>query len=431
MNALAPVGKAGRLTLAGGTGFHGFKTGEYTVRRPEERVRAMGDRSVDNLRKGRKKARGVTLVDVCTWSTTSLKKSCGDADLIVVHSKEIDDAGEANVGLATFETWLQHIKSAWSHLRNIGVNEFVFTADHGFLLQDHTTREKPYGSKRDPSRRHILSPDARAEDGMVNVSLSALGYDGQAGYLLFRRDTAVFATGKVGTTFVHGGNSLQERVIPVLTVSHRQRPQVGIAGYLIDAEALPDLLGYSRLRVRVTPSLQLSFVGTQALTLALRVPERPDVHVTIKEAIGAEVLNQEVRLAIGDTWVEVLFDLRGLHDERTRIELFHPEGTELVEPYTVEAYFSVAGTGRKDAATPLTAAEDAAWQDRFEDATVRGVFRHLQQHGSVTEQELNQMLGSPRHVRRFALAFDEHVQKVPFSVRIETTSSGKRYVKHT
>src|SRR5262249_16194670 len=28
MNALAPVGKAGRLALAGSTGFHGFKTGE-------------------------------------------------------------------------------------------------------------------------------------------------------------------------------------------------------------------------------------------------------------------------------------------------------------------------------------------------------------------------------------------------------------------
>ena len=159
--------------------------------------------------------------------------------------------------------------------------------------------------------------EARAEEGMVNVSLSALGYDGQEGYLLLRRDTAVFATGKAGATFVHGGNSLQERVIPVLTVSHRHRPQAGLARFSIEAEPLPDLLGFSRLRLRVKPSLQLSFVGAQTISLALRVPERPDVHVTIKEAIGAEVQHQELRLAIGDTWVEVLFDLRGPHDERT------------------------------------------------------------------------------------------------------------------
>ena len=431
MNALAPVAKAGRLTLAGSSGFHGFKTGEYTVRRPEERVRAMGDRSVDNLRQGRKKTRGVSLSDVCTWSTTSLKKSCGDADLIVVHSREIDDAGEANVGLATFETWLQHIKSAWSHLKNIGVNEFVFTADHGFLLQDHTTQEQPYGSKRDPNRRHIVSPEARAEAGMVHVSLSALGYDGQEGYLLLRRDTAVFATGKAGTTFVHGGNSLQERVIPVLTVSHRHRPQVSIARFSIEAEALPDLLGYSRLRVRVMPSLQLSFVGTQTISLALRVPERPDVHVTMKEAINAEVHHQELRLAIGDTWVEVLFDLRGPRDERTRVELCHPEGVEQIEPYTIGAYFNVAGTGQQGDGAPVASPRTDAWQDYFDDLAIRSVFLHLQEHGSITEQELNQMLGSPRHVRRFALAFDTYVQQVPFSVRIETTNSGKRYVKHS
>ena len=173
--------------------------------------------------------------------------------------REIDDAGEANVGLATFETWLQQIKSAWAHLKTIGVNAFVFTADHGFLLQDQTTQEKPYGSKRDPNRRHIVSAEARAEEGMVNVSLNALGYDGQEGYLLLRRDTAVFATGKAGATFVHGGNSLQERVIPVLTVMHRQRPQAGLAQYVIEAEPLPDLLGFSRLRLRrqAVPAIEL------------------------------------------------------------------------------------------------------------------------------------------------------------------------------
>jgi hypothetical protein len=104
MNALAPVHQSGRLVLAGSKDFNGFKTGEYTVRKPDERVRAMGEKSVNNRSTGRKNARGITLSNVCNWSTTSLKKSCADADLIVVHSQEIDDAGEANIGLATFET---------------------------------------------------------------------------------------------------------------------------------------------------------------------------------------------------------------------------------------------------------------------------------------------------------------------------------------
>jgi hypothetical protein len=39
------------------------------------------------------------------------------------------------------------------------------------------------------------------------------------------------------------------------------------------------------------------------------------------------------------------------------------------------------------------------------------------------------MLGSPRQARRFAGSLEQYLTQVPFSVRVETTSNGKRYVK--
>jgi hypothetical protein len=42
---------------------------------------------------------------------------------------------------------------------------------------------------------------------------------------------------------------------------------------------------------------------------------------------------------------------------------------------------------------------------------------------------LTQVLGNARQVRRFALNFESYLEKVPFLVRVETTSGGKRYVK--
>lgn len=426
MNALAPVSQSGRLVLAGDDGFKGFKTGEYTVRKPDERVRAMGDNSLDNVSAGRKRTRNLTLSEVCNLSTTSLKKSCSDANLIVVHSKEIDDAGEANVGIATFETWLQQINSAWNHLKSIGVNEFVFTADHGFLLQDQTTQVEKY---QNATRRYFLSQEPRSEDGIATVSLKALKYDGQEGYLLFRKDTGVFATSNPSATFVHGGNSLQERVIPVLTVSHRHQFNLAKVKYLIEATPDRELLGFSRIQLRVKPAPVaqgvLSFVAA-TINLALRVPDRPDIQVTIKDAPGAEVKNQQIRLAVEADSVEVLFDLKGQRDERVRIQVFHPDQVEDVEPTISSAYFNVSGSLQGEAAIATLSSAD--WQD-FKDESVRNVFLHLQQHGSITEPELNQMLGSARLVRRFALEFEEHLKQVPFSVRIETTSNGKRYVK--
>lgn len=437
MNVLAPLSKSGKLTLGGSQGFKGFKTGEYTVRKPEERVRAMGDRSVDNVNSGRRRVRLLKLSEVCDRSTTSLKKSCAKADLIVVHSKEIDDAGEANLGLIAFEECLKQLTSAWNRLKSIGINEFVLTADHGFLLQDQTTQQTSWGTIRDPQRRYVLDEHHRLEKDTVSVSLSALNYEGQTGYLIFRNDTAVFNTGKPGATFVHGGNTLQERVIPVLSVSHRNQPNPKITKYCVELQSQSDIAGFSRLKVRVKPALDaqgvLNFTGAKTINLALKVPERPDIQVNIKDVPNVTFQNQQIPIAPDDDWIEVVFDLAGPQDERVRIEVYHPDASEDVKSAVLESYFKVAGKLRRknevDAPNSVQTSND--WHESFADPAVGQVFVHLEQHGSITEAELAGILGNPRKVRRFSVTFEEYLQKVPFSVRIEATSSGKRYVKQT
>lgn len=426
MNALAPVSQGGKLFLAGDNGFKGFKTGEYTVRTPKERVRAMKDKSI-SLGNSSKDIPSFNLTEVRNNTTSKLKKSCADARLIVIHSREIDDAGEANLGLATFETWLQQIKAAWNHLKNIGINEFVLTADHGFLLQDHTTQEIKYGSKKDPNRRHILDLEPRSEEGCVTVSLSSLKYEGQNKYLIFSKDTSVFATGNPGATFVHGGNSLQERVIPVLTISQRYNSHLGMGKYLIEAQADNNNI---RLRVKPAPLPQsvLNFAEAKTINLAFHVPNRQDIQITIKDVIGAGINNQLLQIPVTGEWVEVVFDLRGQRDERVRIEIFHPDGIEDVEATIPQEYFNVSGS-LKTEVTTTQAPTSNDWQDSFADQAIAQVFLHLQQHNSITETELTQILGNARKARRFALEFEEYLKKVPFSVRIETTNNGKRYVK--
>src|ERR1019366_2234997 len=339
MNVLAPVAQDERLSVAGI--FQGFKTGEFTVRTPEQRARAMG------LRSAGKPALLLKLADVCEASTAALTKDVKPHALIVVHSKEIDDAGEANVGLPTFESTLHQIKAAWHHLQLAGVKNCVFTADHGFLLQDETTEVRPFGTKRDPQRRHILDEHARAEAGMVNVSVSSLGYDGLSGYLLFRDDTAVFATGNPGASFVHGGNSPQERVIPVLTVTRKRAESGGLLEYTTDVEALPDALGLHRLRLRVRDAkTTLGFVGARTIDLAIRVPDR-DIRVVVKEPAtqGAGRL----QVPVSEAWTEVFFALEGPADERVRVEVHHPDKIEKVQSATPDQWYSVSGTSTSGA----------------------------------------------------------------------------------
>ena len=423
MNLLAPVSQAGRLQVAGR--FGGFKTGEFTVRTPQDRVRAIG------LRSGGKQSLLLKVSEVCDAETDSLKRRIRDARVIVVHGTEFDDAGEASVGPLTFESTLQQIRTAYAQLQKAGVKSFVFTADHGFLLLDETTQKVPFGTARDPCQRYVLDPHARAEQGMMNVSLSALGYDGLGGYLLFRDDTAVFTTSNPGATFVHGGNSMQERVIPVLTVTRSRAAGRTHSAYQIEAVREKDMMGVRRVRLRLKLSEgQLGFTNANAVTLALRAVGAPEVRPVLKDVNGLGTIQDgKLRMAVGDDWSELCFSLEAPSSDKVRVEFFHPDGVEQVAKCELADWFEV--DWKRGMPEPVTAPTDRMldWADALIDEGVRRVFIHLAQHGSITEGEVIGFVGSARAFRRFSLDFDEHARKVPFRVRIEPGADGKRYVK--
>jgi len=83
------------------------------------------------------------------------------------------------------------------------------------------------------------------------------------------------------------------------------------------------------------------------------------------------------------------------------------------------------------APSPPVARPDPAylWAESLADAGARMVFLHIAHHGSASEAEVISFLGSPRAFRRFSGEFEDHASLVPFRVRIESASDGKRYVK--
>jgi len=439
MNALAPVAQNGKLRVAGE--FEGFRAGEFTVARPDDRARAVGQRSL-----GKTKALLLDLAAVCGASPgKDLAKQVAQRQVIVVQSREIDDAGEANVGVRAFEGTLRDLAAAWHLLNAAGVEVCVFTADHGFLLQDATTHVQPFGTKRDPKRRYVFDPHPRAEPGMVNVAASALGYEGLDGYLLFREDTAVFATGAAGASFVHGGNSLQERVIPVLVVEAKRARAVTEQRYRIVAHAESPLVGLHRVSVQVVHAevqepRALLEDAPPLVDVALRVVGRDDVQVTLRDVDGRGKLRSgRVQLAVDDAESKVLFALEGTRDERVQVELYHPDNPRLVGACVPTQLFDVAGVVRAPEATgggprqkpssPRIAAVSSAWSEAIEDEGARKVFLHLEAHGAITEAEATKMLGSARAFRRFSGEFERFVPVVPFQVHVEATPDGKRYVK--
>ena len=443
MNALAPVSREGRLdpVMTTGGAFRGFRTGGFTVHDPATRARAMGERAIGEA------ARLVKLDEVVHAPARKLSEWLKKGPkLIVVHGLELDDAGEAGFGLATFEHTLGQVRAAWHLLSVAGVKNFIFTADHGFLLQDATTTVQPYGKKTDPSRRHVWHAEEVREQGMVPVSLAKLGYDNASGYLLLRDDTAVYATTGSGGTFVHGGNSLEERVIPVLVVKRRRVPGQSGSTYIVEGQADKPVMGTQRVRLRAqlsgNVSGSLAFAATATLRLAIAAQDRPDVNVRLRECVGpAKLRGGVLEVTVGAEWTEVFLVLEGPTDDRVRLEIHHPDRTEKVEPLVLQEYFAVVGTTKsaprsdRPPATPTSgatagtsASQALAWQDAIEDDDFRKVFDHIGRHGSINETQLVGIVGG-RKARTFARQYESMTAKLPFRVRIEVAGLQKVYVK--
>ncbi|HEV2853830.1 MAG TPA: BREX-6 system phosphatase PglZ [Thermoanaerobaculia bacterium] len=429
MRVLAPIAERGKLRpiLSNGK-IQAFATNVFQVSDLETRKRAMHERV------GGATSPWLSLEDVVSRDAASLKHAIARAKLMVVYSEEIDRAGENGLGPAVFDQAMQKLRSAWRLLRDAGVRRFVFTADHGFLLLDETVREaQVHGRKIDPKRRHVFSPVAANHRGEVRVALADLGYEGLSEHLMFPETTAVFDTGRRRMSFVHGGNSLQERVIPVLTLFHRSPAGSDATRYAVSAQAREAVAGMHCLEAKVEVADQeaLDFGRPQEVELTLRAVEPLEVQVELCQTRGGARLASGTLMAQVSKSFELFFRLSGPEDTRVRVGLFPQAGEAEVEPGLVDERFMVSAVqpmpmvGIELVAPPPT----REWLAELPGPEVRQVFEHLALHGVLTEAEAATMLGGQRALRRFALQFETYAARVPFGVRIDVVGGVKRYIR--
>lgn len=419
MNVLCPVAREGRLKVEGA--FKGFRSGEYAVTSRQNRLRTMGDRSLETLPGGRRSPLGLSLREVSEMPPEELKKKVARTPLVVVHVRDLDSAGEADLGVPLFDPLLGELFAAVNLLRNAGVDEFVITADHGFLLLDDS--RDPLEDFHGSTRRYVLTEEGSKRDATATVSLSSLGYDGLSGYLHFPRGNGVFrAKGDVAGGYVHGGNSLQERVIPVLTLSYASREITGLGSYRIDVRSRPPVLGLHRLDIRLQDDGQglLSF-ESKVVPLTLRAIDAPAVQVNIRQP-GTQ--HQQLMIPVGPEWVEVIFSLDGGNAPRAQLEVFHPNGDDRIDPLRLTEFFDV--TVAPKASEP---AHTISWEDAIEDQLHRRVLKHIDSYGSIDEAECHRLLGSPTAYRRFGRTYQSYLPRLPFGIDIDSSGPLKRYRK--
>ena len=173
----------------------------------------------------------LNLSQVISTKSNQLAESLQGNGPVVITNIGIDEAGErdrdelsANVR-ADMQQELELIEEAVRRLNELELEtpceRFVITADHGYIhlplgREEAMRIPAPNGKKRKLERRCWIGHPSAINEPCVEIPPSALGYGPEGLSVIVPRSAGVFKAGG-SLCYHHGGTSIQELLIPVLS----------------------------------------------------------------------------------------------------------------------------------------------------------------------------------------------------------------------
>ncbi|TYC60897.1 BREX-1 system phosphatase PglZ type A [Zoogloea oleivorans] len=175
--------------------------------------------------------------DVLAMGKEDSRALVRDHDVVYVYHNLIDKTGdtrdtEERVFGAAEET-LEELLRVIKKLANANANNIVVTADHGFIYQHHPLQDSDFLST-EPSgdeilytdRRFVLGRGLRESSSFKTFQPDQLGLAGNLQVQIPKSINRLRLKGS-GSRFVHGGATLQEVVIPVISINKKRQSDVG------------------------------------------------------------------------------------------------------------------------------------------------------------------------------------------------------------
>jgi hypothetical protein len=177
----------------------------------------------------------VTKLDkLAPLSDTRLGNKLESAALVVITAtEEIDGLCESNPALARrmLDDVLNQLRRGLKTLFGLGVETAVISTDHGYLFGERLIPgqaiDAPGGETVALKRRVWVGRGGAEQPGVLRAPLSAFGVGGEL-EIATPQNLSCFKVKGGATEYFHGGLSLQELVIPVLTVRPGAAPTPGV-----------------------------------------------------------------------------------------------------------------------------------------------------------------------------------------------------------
>ena len=256
------------------------------------------------------------LSDVATKSVNEFQES--DLPPLVVYSGFIDKLGENldndDQALAKTADHIQDVEQVVRKLRTAGYTRFIITADHGFLYTERLPDELKIRLAANPDvlkRRFAATKGLPVDDQSVitfePTDLRKLGIDSNGVSLSFPRSVACFTAPGGNMRYFHGGISVQELVVPCLTIV--SEAEEGTPQQFDVSVSFPTAVTNNIVSVKIEPEGQMSLGSKQTVILRATADER-EVCDPQKVTVGHGSTTKRLRLKTGqlDDASSVLFE---------------------------------------------------------------------------------------------------------------------------
>ncbi len=297
--------------------------------------------------------------DIIGLKTDELRELSKGMSVIYIYHDTIDTSSHASESLV-FGACDDAIKELENLVRII-INRMnrtrvIITSDHGFLythkpLQEHSKVDKTSfnGMDVEYGRRYAIMKKGATPDYLMPVKL----FDEESGFTAFapRENIRIKKSGS-GLNYVHGGISLQEMCVPVLTYHHLRSESKEYRKNPGQYNTKPvEIKLYSSERKTSNLILSLDFFQTEAVgdkrtkqTYLLYFTDEGDNHISDTQIIIADKTSEDIH----ERTTRVTFNLRQLqYDNTAKYYLVIADEQGLMMPqriaFQIDIPFSIAG----------------------------------------------------------------------------------------
>lgn len=183
------------------------------------------------------RASAVQAKDLLEMTQVNSRELLKDNDVLYIYHNRIDHTGdkmqsEGEAFEATEKTFDDLIKLI-KKLTNANASNLLITADHGFIYQNSTLDDSDYLAKDVDGdilyndRRFVLGKGLRCGKSLKSFSSEELGLVGEVHAVIPKGIQRLRLSGS-GSRFVHGGASLQEVIIPIISINKKRASDVSM-----------------------------------------------------------------------------------------------------------------------------------------------------------------------------------------------------------